>query len=120
MILLGHTKRVQLNSDKCKELRISFSRRPPLFDPLIVDGKESEVVKSAKLLGITISSDLSWNNHVDSVIKKVTKRMYYLIQLKRAKVPPKDLSLFYVTCIRSVIDQGTVSFYNSLPLHLKV
>ena len=45
--------------------------------------------------------------------------MYYLIQLKRAKVPPKDLCLFFVTCARSVIDYGIVSFYNSLPMYLK-
>ena len=38
-----------------------------------------------------------WNEHVDNVIKKVSRRIYFLIQLKRAKVPPKDLSLSYVT-----------------------
>ena len=29
--------RVQLNSDKCKELRISFSKRPGFFDPIVMD-----------------------------------------------------------------------------------
>ena len=108
-----------MHPGKCKELRISFAKQPPSFDPLIVDGNELEVVTSAKLLGITISNDLSWNEHIHSVIKKVNKRIYFLIQLKRAKVPPKDLSLFYVTFIRSVIDYGIVSFLNSLPKYLK-
>ena len=34
-------------------------------------------------------------------------------------MPPKDLSLFYVTCIRSVMDCGGVSYFNSLPKYLK-
>ena len=101
----SYENRVQLNSGKCKELRISFSKQPPVFEPIIVDGQKLEVVKSAKLLGIiTINSDLSWNNHIDEVIKKVNKIIYYLIQLKHANISPKDLSLFYVTCIRSVMD----------------
>ena len=44
--------------------------------------------------------------------------MYYLIQLKRANIPLKDLVLFYVTCIRSVIDYGTSVIYYSLPKYL--
>lgn len=96
-------------------ISIIFSKQPPTIDPLIINGSAIEVVKSAKLLGFTISNDLTWNKHVDNVIKKVNKRIYSLIQLKRAKVPPKDLSLFYVTCVRSVMDYGVVSYVNSLP-----
>ena len=29
--------RVQLNSDKCKEIRISFSKQKPAFQPVVVD-----------------------------------------------------------------------------------
>ena len=51
-----------------------------------------------------MSSDLTWNAHIE-VIKKANKRLYFLVlnQLKRAKVPLKELVLFY-TCVRSVID----------------
>lgn len=100
-------------------ISIIFSKQPPTLDPLIINGSATEVVKSAKLLGFTISNDLTWDKHVDNVIKKVNKRVYFLIQLKRAKVPPKGLSLFYVTCIRSVMDYGVVSYVNSLPEYLK-
>ena len=116
----SNKNRVQLHPDKCKELRITFSKQPPTFDPLIINRNAIEVVKSAKLIGVTISNDLTWNEHVDNVIKKVNKRIYFVIQLKRAKVPPKDLSLFYVTCIRSVMDYGFVSYFNSLPKYLNL
>ena len=34
--------RVKLNSDKCKELRISFAKDEPQFAPIVVDGNELE------------------------------------------------------------------------------
>ena len=44
--------RVQLNNEKCKELRISFARNKATFEPIRVHGKELELVDIAKLLGI--------------------------------------------------------------------
>ena len=78
---------VKVNSEKCKELRISFVKNEPQFAPIVVDGKELERVTSAKLLGLTISSNLIWNEHISDEIKKVSKRLYFLVQLKRSRVP---------------------------------
>ena len=49
--------RVQLNADKCKELRISFAKEQTVFDPVIIEGKEVELVTITKLLGLTIASE---------------------------------------------------------------
>ena len=51
--------RVQLNAEKCKELRISFAKEQRVFDPVIIEGKEVELVTSTKLLGLTIANDLT-------------------------------------------------------------
>ena len=92
MVTWSSNNRVQLNQDKCKELRISFANQPAIFDPLTINGKELEVVKTVKLLGLTVKDNLTWNSYVDEVIKKVNKRLYFLVQLKRARVPPQDLN----------------------------
>ena len=63
---------VKLNNEKCKELRISFARNQPELQPIVVNGQELEVVHSAKLLGVTITSDLSWNDHIGKVLKKAS------------------------------------------------
>ena len=47
----SHENRVQLNADKCKDLRISFAKEQRVFDPVIIEGKEVEWVTSTKLLG---------------------------------------------------------------------
>ena len=83
----SHANRVQLNAYKCKELRNSFAKEQRVFDPIIIEGKEVELVTSTKLLGLTIANDLTWNDHVTEITKKASKRLYFLTQLKRAGVP---------------------------------
>ena len=63
-----------------------------------------EVVTQVRILGLTISNDLKWNAHITNLIKKVNKRFYLIVQLKRAKVPAHDIITFYCTCIRQVLE----------------
>ena len=46
-------------------------------------------------------------------------RLYFLTQLKRAGVPSHDLTLFYVSCVRSVIDYAIPAFFNALLQYLR-
>ena len=119
VIKWSHETRVQLNADKCKELRASFAKEQRAFDPVIIEGKEVELVTSTKLLGLTIANDPTWNVHVTEITKKANKRLYFLTQLKRAGVPKQDLAMFYVSCVRSVIDYAAPVFFNGLPKYLK-
>ena len=66
------------------------------------------------------SVDLKWNAHVDEIVKKVNKRLYFLRQLKRAQVKSKELVLLYLTCIRSVMEYACARFHSSLPQYLSV
>jgi NADH:ubiquinone oxidoreductase subunit D len=52
-----------------------------MFDPIIVNGEILEVVDSAKILGLSVSNNLKWNNHIDQIISKARKRLYFLSQL---------------------------------------
>ena len=63
---------LHLNADKCKELQIDFKTTKQSFDPLTVNRKKLPVVKNAKILGLTISSNLKWTDHINEVIKKLT------------------------------------------------
>ena len=78
-----------------------------------------ETVKSAKLLGVTISDDLSWNEHVREVVKKASKCLYLFVQLKRARLLKSELVLFYCSGIRSVLVYAVPVFYYSPPMYLK-
>ena len=53
--------------------------------------------------GLTISNSLLWNDHVDNIVKKTNKCLFFIILLKRAQVPLKEIIMFYCTCIRPVL-----------------
>lgn len=70
--------RFQLNTKKCREIRISFSKKNADLPPLFINGHELEIVQNAKLLRATIANHLSWNLHINETIKKAPKRLYFL------------------------------------------
>ena len=51
----SRNNRVQLNTDKCKELRISFAKKKQAFELVKVDGKRSRNSSKCKVIG---------NNHL--------------------------------------------------------
>ena len=59
-----------MNSEKCKELRISFTKKQSEFHPILVNGNELEVGRSAKLLVVIIKRDLSWNENVNETVRR--------------------------------------------------
>ena len=47
------------------------------------------------MLGVTLSCDLKWNDHVSEVIKKANEKLYFLVLLKSSCEPqPVILSIF--------------------------
>lgn len=69
--------RVHLNSDKCKELRVSFAQYPEVFCPVNVNSKPPKVVSEAKLLGLTKSDNLTWNALVNATVYIASKRLCF-------------------------------------------
>ena len=110
--------RMELNADKCKEMRIDFKRNTHNFPPIVINGKELSVSNSVKILGVTISSDLKWNEHISECIKKANKRLYFIVLLKRANVPLSDIVNFYCTVIRPVLEYCAPVFHHALPQYL--
>ena len=85
------------------------------FCPVLINDKAIDVVANVKLLGLNITNDLKWNCHVSEIIRKVSTRLYFLKQLRRANVPTKELLTFYVTCIRPQNMHVQCSGHNGLP-----
>ena len=64
------------------------------FPPVVIGGECIKVVTDAKLFGVTILTDPSWNAHITEVIKKAAKRLCCLIQLKKVRASQRDLCFF--------------------------
>ncbi len=59
-------------------------------------------VESFRFLGTTISQDLKWDNHIDSIVRKAQQRLYFLHQLRKFNLPQELLKQFYSAIIESV------------------
>ncbi len=85
---------------------------------LIIDGNEIDNVQYAKLLGVTMSSDLTWNKHVENIVAKAGKGVYMLHQPKRAGIGQHDLVTIYVSVIRPVLEYACPVWHTNLNKHL--
>ena len=112
----SNANRVQLNIANCKQLCISIFKIDNDFPLLTVGESTFKVFDSANVLGLNITNDLTRNAHISETIKKVGKRLYSLVQLKRATVLRKDCLLFYVYMLDSRLCLPV--FHFSLPVYL--
>ena len=108
----------QLHDKKCKELLIQFQKERAPFPGVQINSGCPELVHHAKILGLTITDDLKWIKHVTEIIKKANKRIYFVVQLKRAKVPPKEIITFYCSCVRPVVEYSSEAYHFALPAYL--
>ena len=108
-------ERFKLNEAKWKELRISFAKNSQdNLDPIVVNNKNLEVTPTAKLLGLTICSNLKWNAHVSEIVSKAASRLFLLRQFKRACSEPNELLCFYRTCIHPVAEYACQAYHNEV------
>ena len=70
---------MKLNSEKCKEMITDFLQyNATKWQPICINGKQVEVLTVFKLLGVYLSSDLTWTGHCEYIIKKANRRLYAL------------------------------------------
>ena len=71
-------------------------------------------VSSFKLLGVFVSEDLKWAEHVNFVTSKANSRLHFLKQLKRTGISKDDMLHFYVGFIRPVLEYAAPVWHTSL------
>ena len=75
------------NPCKCKEMSVDFLQyNSCVLRPIVVGNAIVERVASFKLFGVYISRDLTWDTHVNYILKKTNKRLYIVRSLRRSGV----------------------------------
>ena len=64
------------------------------------------------------SNDLRWNTHIDCIVKKASKRIFLIRNLRKSDCPTSIMFRAYTSFIRSVILYAYPSFCN-IPAYLK-
>src|SRR5664279_3073886 len=102
-----------INHSKTKEMILGpLNNCPPTH--LAINGHAVERVCTFKLLGVIISNNLRWDNHITTISSKVNSKLYFLKQLKRAGLSSRDLLSFYTTVIRPVLEYACVIWHHGL------
>ena len=95
---------MRLNASKTKELLVYFGRKTLDVPQVVINEVPVERVHSAKLLGVTLTDDLSWGEHISKIYTKCSQRVYFLRLLARAGAPPTDIVKIYMSIIRPVLE----------------
>ena len=60
-----------------RQKRQNISSRTPLY----IENEKIVEVATHKVLGVTIDNNLSWTNHVNELIKRVSQKLYQLAKI---------------------------------------
>uniref|UniRef100_A0A3B1J4C9 Reverse transcriptase domain-containing protein n=1 Tax=Astyanax mexicanus TaxID=7994 RepID=A0A3B1J4C9_ASTMX len=104
---------LHLNVDKTKEMVVDFRRAQHTHSPLNIDGSSVEIVKSTKFLGVHLADNLTWTLNTSSTAKKAQQRLYFLRKLRKARLPPPILTLFYRGTIKSILSSCITAWFGT-------
>ena len=110
--------KMRFNAAKSKEIIFCFAQSVPDFTPIEIGGNVIQRVDEAKILGVTISSDLKWTKHVNNLLKKANKRLYLLTLCRRAGLSTGDMLCIYTSIVRSILEYCAVVWHTNLPNYL--
>ena len=108
---------VKFNPNKSESLVVSRKNIKPIYPDLNMSNILIPNVQTHKHLGIHLSSDGSWDYHINSISQKAWKRINVMRQLKN-RLDRKSLQVIYVPFIRPILEYGDV-IWNNIPQYLK-
>ncbi len=91
---------------KTVEMIVDFRKKILPHSPLWT------ALESFRFLGTTISQDLKWDNHIESIVK-AQQRLYFLRQLRKFNLPQELLIQFYSAIIESVLCTSITVWFSS-------
>ena len=93
---------MQFHPEKCQVLRITNKRKPIIFNYTLHDHILATVTQ-AKYLGVTITNDLNWKQHVENITKSANKALGFLRRnLRINSVKAKEQA--YLTYVRPILE----------------
>ena len=93
---------MSFHPDKCNVLRVTGMRSPERHSYQLKE-QVLEEVSTAKYLGVDLSSDLQWKDHIDRVVKKAYNVLGFL--RRNLRINNRDTkSAAYITMVRPQVE----------------
>ena len=95
---------LSLNPAKCQALQICFKTDVPHPTELNSNDCSLIFVDHAKILGVWLQHDLSWDKNISEMISKTNRGLYMLRKLKRFGFKKDELITVYKGHIRPLLE----------------
>ena len=96
---------MEFNPSKCQVIHVT-RRKHPIPTQYILHGVQLESVSSAKYLGVDISNDLSWDEHINRSTKKANQTLGFLRRNIKVKSEPIK-NIAYQTLVRPQLEYAS-------------
>ena len=107
--------KMKINMKKTKVMPFNLSKKYDFLPQLsFPDGEPLEVIYTTKLLGVTLSSDLSWSHHINDITKRATKKLWVILRFKTLGGTREQLLSVYQLRVRSTLEFAAPVFHSSL------
>jgi hypothetical protein len=94
---------------------ITLKNTAPNLAPILLNNTQISEIKEQVELGLTLTNNMSWQPHIDKIVKKASKRVAILSRI-RHKLPRSVLERIYISMIRPVLEYGNI-IYDNCTLH---
>ena len=95
--------KLPLNLSKCSVMHMTRSKSPCYLDDYFMGESKLEEVNEFKLLGVTFGKDLTFDSHIDSISKKVSKLSGFIIRCTKNMSPNTLLNLYKALILPHII-----------------
>ena len=115
--LLAFTEKnkMKINLKKTKILPFNPSKKYDFLPQLHFPNSEPlEVIYEARLLGVILTSDLSWNTHVNDITRRATSKLWVLVRFKSLGGTTEQLLKVFQSRIRSTLEFAAPVFWSGL------
>ena len=97
--------------NKTESMLISRKLNKPVHPPLFMQEVQIAEVSSHKHLGLILSNDCTWHQHIDYIAKKAWNRINIMRKLK-FKLDRSSLEIIFTTFIRPLLEYGDIVWDN--------
>ena len=95
---------MKINFQKTKLMLFNPGYSKDFLPQFEIEGKTIDLVEQTKLLGLIVSSDLSWSANTDYMLGRCNKKLWILRRLKKLGANKEDLLDVYSKQIRSILE----------------